>query len=172
VLLSPHPINEFSSTEATMDLGIKGRRAIVTGGSRGIGYQTAKRFLEEGTRVLICARGAEELDESREELAEETGGEVTALQADTSQEGSAEKIVDSALEAFGGVDVLVNNAGEMSSGRFEVMTDEGLQTQLNTKLFGFLRLIRAVVPHMKKKMGPHRQFDRRSRKRAGPLHVQ
>jgi 3-oxoacyl-[acyl-carrier protein] reductase len=136
-----------------MDLGIKGRRAIVTGGSRGIGYQTAKRFLEEGTRVLICARGAEELDESREKLAEETGGEVTALQADTSQEGSAEKIVDSALEAFGGVDILVNNAGEMSSGRFEVMTDEGLQTQLNTKLFGFLRLIRAVVPHMKKRWG-------------------
>lgn len=133
-----------------MDLGIKGKRAIVTGGSRGIGCQAARRFLEEGARVLVCARGSEALEKTREALAEETGGEVVALQADTSQEGSAQKIVDAAVAAFGGVDILVNNAGEMSSGRFEVMTDAGLQTQLNTKLFGFLRLIRTVVPHMRK----------------------
>ena len=77
-------------------------------------------------------------------------GEVAALRADTSEEGSAGKIVAAVEEAFGGVDILVNNAGEMSSGRFEVLSDTMLQTQLGTKLFGFLRMIRAVVPHMRK----------------------
>ena len=131
-----------------MDLGIEGRRAIVTGGSRGIGYETAKRFLMEGARVLVCARDGEGLEKARGELA--ALGEVAALRADTSEEGSAGKIVAAAEEAFGGVDILVNNAGEMSSGRFEVLSDTMLQTQLDTKLFGFLRMIRAVVPHMRK----------------------
>ncbi len=134
-----------------MDLGIKGRSAIVTGGSRGIGKETARRFLEEGVRVMICARGAEALEDARAELAKETGGEVAAFAADTSQAGSAERIVAAAVSAHGGVDILINNAGTMYSGRFDVMDDEGLQTQLDTKLFGFIRLIRAAVPHMRKK---------------------
>lgn len=131
-----------------MDLGIEGKRAIVTGGSRGIGYETAKRFLMEGARVLICARDEKVLDRARGELA--GLGEVAALRADTAGEGSAERIVSAAVAAFGGVDILVNNAGTMSSGRFDVLTDAGLRLQLDTKLFGFLRMIRAAVPHMKK----------------------
>ncbi len=134
-----------------MDLGIAGKSAIVTGGSRGIGYETARRFLEEGARVTICARGTEELEKTRVELAEETGGEVASVAADTSKEGSAERIVEAAVSAHGGVDILVNNAGEMSSGRFEVLNDPMLQTQLDTKLFGFMRMIRAAVPHMRKR---------------------
>jgi 3-oxoacyl-[acyl-carrier protein] reductase len=133
-----------------MDLGIKGKSAIVTGASRGIGKETARRFLEEGVRVTMCARGEEDLVKTRDELAKETGGEVAAMAADTSKEGSAEKIVEAAVQAHGGVDILVNNAGTMYSGRFEVLDDAGLQTQLDTKLFGFMRLIRAAVPHMRK----------------------
>ncbi len=134
-----------------MDLGIQGKSVIVTGGSRGIGYETAKRFLAEGARVMICARGAEDLEKAGQELAAETGGEVVSIAADTSKPGSAERIVEAALKVHGGVDILVNNAGEMYSGRFEVHNDEGLQTQLDTKLFGFMRMIRAAVPHMRKK---------------------
>ncbi len=134
-----------------MDLGIAGRSAIVTGGSRGIGKEAARRFLEEGARVTLCARGADGLEEARAELAKETGGKVVSIAADTSQAGSAERIVAAAVSAHGGVDILVNNAGTMYSGRFEVLTDEGLQTQLDTKLFGFMRLIRAAVPHMREK---------------------
>ncbi len=62
-----------------MDLGIKGRRAIVTGGSSGIGYETARLFLEEGVRVLITGRDADKLDKAREELAKKTGGEIHAV---------------------------------------------------------------------------------------------
>ena len=133
-----------------MDLGINGRAAIVTGGSRGIGFETARRLLEEGAKVCICARGEEGLKAAQDQLISETGGQVAAVRADTSGGGAADEIVRRAAEAFGTVDILVNNAGEMSSGRFEALGDAGLQTQLDTKLFGFLRMIRAAVPHMRR----------------------
>ena len=132
-----------------MDLGIKGRSAIVTGGSRGIGRETARQFLEEGARVLICGRNAETLERARSELAKATGGEIHAAVADMIKPGDVERLVAIAREKFGGVDILVNNAGQMYSGRFDVMTDAGLTEQLETKLFGFLRAIRLVYPQMK-----------------------
>ena len=96
-----------------MDLGIKGRSAIVTGGSRGIGKETARRFLEEGVRVTICGRNAETLDRTRAELADTTGGEIHAVVADTTRETDIARLVDMAKQCFGGVDILVNNAGQM-----------------------------------------------------------
>ena len=131
-----------------MDLGIKGRSAIVTGGSRGIGKETARRFLEEGVRVTICGRNAETLDRTRAELADTTGGEIHAVVADTTRETDIARLVDMAKQCFGGVDILVNNAGQMYSGRFAVFTDDGLKQQLETKLFGFMRAIRLVYPLM------------------------
>jgi 3-oxoacyl-[acyl-carrier protein] reductase len=132
-----------------MDLGIKGKAAIVTGGSRGIGRETARQFLEEGVRVMICGRNEETLEKTREQLARETGGEILATVADTTKERDIERLVAQAKERFGAVDILVNNAGQMYSGRFAVMSDEGLKEQLETKLFGFLRTIRLVYPMMK-----------------------
>lgn len=132
-----------------MDLGIQGRSAIVTGGSRGIGRATAARLLREGARAAICARDPGPLERARDELAAATGGQVLAVVADTSREADITRLVDETVERFGEVDILVNNAGTMASGRFAVLTDPALQTQLDTKLFGFLRLIRAVVPGMR-----------------------
>lgn len=132
-----------------MDLGIRGRSAIVTGGSRGIGRETARQFLEEGVRVTICGRNAETLEHTRAELAKTTGGEIHAVVADMMKPDDIERLVESAKQRFGGVDILVNNAGQMYSGRFNVMTDSGLKEQLETKLFGFLRAIRLVYPMMK-----------------------
>jgi 3-oxoacyl-[acyl-carrier protein] reductase len=135
--------------ENQMDLGIKGRSAIVTGGSRGIGRETARQFLEEGVRVLICGRNAETLERTRAELAQATGGDIHAIVADMVKPADVERLVATAKEKFGSVDILVNNAGQMYSGRFDVMTDAGLKEQLETKLFGFLRAIRLVYPQMK-----------------------
>jgi 3-oxoacyl-[acyl-carrier protein] reductase len=132
-----------------MDLGIKGRRAIVTGGSSGIGFMTACQFLEEGVRVLITARDEKKLKAARDDLAKRTGGEVHAVAADMTIESDIEKMVETAKQKFGGVDILVNNAGTMSSGRFTALTDAQLKKQLETKLFGFLRAIRLVHPMMK-----------------------
>ncbi len=134
-----------------MDLGIKGRAALVTGASRGIGRETARQFLEEGARVMICGRNAETLEQTRAELAGQTGGEIHAVVADMIKPDDIKRLVDSAKKQLGGVDILVNNAGQMYSGRFDVMTDHGLKEQLETKLFGFLRAIRLVYPMMKAK---------------------
>lgn len=132
-----------------MDLGIKGRAAIVTGASRGIGKETARQFLEEGVRVMICGRNAETLERARAELAQATGGEVHALVADTMREADIARLVSTAQERFGTIDILVNNAGQMYSGRFAAMTDTGLKEQFETKIFGFLRAIRLVSPAMR-----------------------
>jgi 3-oxoacyl-[acyl-carrier protein] reductase len=132
-----------------MDLGIKGRSAIVTGGSRGIGRETARQLLEEGARVTICGRHAGTIEQARAELAAATGGEVHALVADMTREDDIARLVESARGRHGGVDILVNNAGQMYSGRFAAMNDAGLKEQLETKLFGFMRAIRLVYPMMK-----------------------
>ena len=131
-----------------MDLGIKGRTAIVTGASRGIGRETARQFLEEGVRVMICGRNAETIEKARAELAAQTGGDVHAMVADMTKEADIAKLVEAAKQKFGKVDILVNNAGQMYSGRFAVMTDAGLKEQFETKIFGFLRAIRLVYPIM------------------------
>ncbi|RPI45644.1 MAG: SDR family oxidoreductase [Betaproteobacteria bacterium] len=132
-----------------MDLGIRGRAALVTGGSRGIGRETARQFLQEGVRVMICGRNAETLERTRSALAQSTGGEIHAVVADTMIEADIARLVGAAKDRFGRVDILVNNAGQMYSGRFAVMTDEGLKQQFETKIFGFLRAIRLVYPMMK-----------------------
>jgi len=132
-----------------MDLGIKGRRAIVTGGSSGIGFETARQFLEEGVRVLITGRNQQKLDKARDDLAKRTGGEVHAVVADMTKESDIAKMVETAKQKLGGVDILINNAGQMYSGRFAAFSDNDMKTQLETKLFGFMRAIRAVYPMMK-----------------------
>ena len=134
-----------------MDLGIKGRVAIVTGGSRGIGRETARQFLEEGARVMISGRNAETLEKTRADLAKQTGGDIKCVVADMVKEADIKKLVDETVRQFGTVDILINNAGQMYSGRYAVMTDEGLKEQLETKLFGFMRAIRLVYPIMKAK---------------------
>ena len=134
-----------------MDLGIRGRIAIVTGGSRGIGRVTAKLFLEEGVKVAICSRNGTEATAAAAELASETKGDCFAAQCDTSSAADIDRFVKAVIARFGHVDILHNNAGTMYSGRFDAMTDEGLQKQLDTKLFGFMRLIRLVHPYMKQK---------------------
>lgn len=134
-----------------MDLGIKGRVAIVSGGSRGIGRETAREFLEAGVKVMTCSRHGDEAAQASRELAAQTGGDIRSIQADMTDPAQSLRLVEEAVSAFGTVDILVNNAGEMYSGRFEALTEEGLQTQLDTKLFGWMRMIRAVWPIMRDK---------------------
>jgi len=139
------------STEIGMDLGLTGKRALVTGGSRGIGRATARRLLLEGARVVICSRDAQAAQAARDDLAAETKGEIHAIGADMSRAADVERVVDFATAKLGGVDILVNNAGTMYSGRFAAMNDEGLRLQLETKLFGFMRAIRLLAPAMRER---------------------
>jgi NAD(P)-dependent dehydrogenase (short-subunit alcohol dehydrogenase family) len=128
-----------------MDLELTGRRAIVTGGSRGIGLATARALAFEGADVALVARDAEALDRAAEELAATSGRTVIAVAADTGQDAAVTAMVDEVVERLGGVDVLVNNAARPNRGN---LTDDDFETELNVKVRGYLRCVRAVQPHM------------------------
>ena len=135
-----------------MDLELKGKVAIVTGGSQGIGRATAMRLAAEGASVVIAARGRELLDEVAAEI-RAAGGKVAAVQADVSRAEDCARLVADAVKAFGRLDILVNNAGTSATGEFESVTDDMWQADFELKLFAAIRLARLAIPHMKQQGG-------------------
>jgi NAD(P)-dependent dehydrogenase (short-subunit alcohol dehydrogenase family) len=131
-----------------MDLGLGGRTALVTGGSRGIGKAIAEALLIEGASVAICARSAEALAATGAEL-RRIGPPLLAKVADVTDAAAVQAFVEAARAEFGRVDILVNNAGTHLRGTVEDTTIATLEQQLRDKAFGFLSMIRAVVPMMK-----------------------
>jgi NAD(P)-dependent dehydrogenase (short-subunit alcohol dehydrogenase family) len=136
-----------------MDLGLAGRAAIVTGGSKGIGRAIARELAREGVDVAICARQQGALDEAAQALARETGRRIVPIVADTTNSDSVAHLVDAALTAFGRIDVLVNNAstpGGMVRGPLAEADDKVLLDDIDTKVVGYLRCAKAVASHMQK----------------------
>ena len=136
-----------------MDLGLAGRAAIVTGGSKGIGRAIALELAREGLDVAICARQQGALDEAAQALGRETGRRIVPIVADTTNSDSVAHLVDAALTAFGRIDVLVNNAstpGGMVRGPLADADDKVLLDDIDTKVVGYLRCAKAVAPHMQK----------------------
>ncbi len=136
-----------------MDLGLKGKVALVTGGSKGIGKGVARGLLEEGAKVAICARTKADLDTAAAELAKATGGEVLAVAGDLTREADVQKIVDTTVGRFGRIDVLVNNAGAAPGGLLLDLSEEQWQQALQLKFMGYVRCMKAVIPHMLKQGG-------------------
>jgi len=134
-----------------MDLELKDKVAIVTGGTQGIGRATAVRLVHEGAKVVIAARGKERLDAVVAEL--RSGGRAVAVQADVAKPSDCERVIAEALRSFGRIDILVNNAGTSLTGEFESVTDALWQQDLDLKLFAAIRLSRLAIPHMKKQGG-------------------
>ena len=132
-----------------MDYELNGRVALVTGGSEGIGKATATALATEGARVAICARRPDVLEAAADEIRKLTEGEVLAIPTDVSKPEQVKNLIKMVGEAWGGVDVLVNNAGTSSGKAFEDIGDEDWMTDLEVKLFGWARMIRGVRPHMK-----------------------
>ena len=135
-----------------MELGLKGKVAIITGSTQGIGKATAVLMAREGASVVICARRQEPLDAVSAEI-RAAGGKVLGVAADVSKKADCERIVAEAVKAFGRVDILVNNAGTSNRGKFEQVPDETWQADLDLKVFGAIRLIRGVIPEMRKQGG-------------------
>jgi NAD(P)-dependent dehydrogenase (short-subunit alcohol dehydrogenase family) len=135
-----------------MDLGLKGKVAIVTGGTQGIGKATAVTLAREGARVVIAARTAALLDQTAGEIAA-FGGEAIALQTDVTRPLELERLVEKAIERWGAIDILVNNAGTSIRGEFESITDATWATDLDLKLMAAIRLCRLAIPHMKRQGG-------------------
>ena len=134
-----------------MDYGLKNRVALVTGGSEGIGKATAGLLAGEGARVAICARRPDVLEAAAEDIRRATEGEVLAVPTDLRDAASVDNLIAAVNDAWGGVDVLVNNAGVSSAMPFEQLTDDALLADMELKLFGWLRTIRGVLPHMKER---------------------
>lgn len=131
-------------------VSFKGRTVLVTGGSRGLGLVMARQFLEEGARVVLCAREEVELARARDELG---GGEqqVLALPCDVGDRTQVEAMVAHVHERFGAVDVLVNNAGLIQVGPLESMTEEDFAEALDVHFWGPLYTTLTVLPEMKRR---------------------
>ncbi len=135
-----------------MDLGLKGKVALVAGASRGIGKAIAHSLAAEGSRLVICARGVEQLQETASVLRAD-GAEVHAVPLDITAEDAGDKLVGAALSAYGQVDVLVGNAGGNRRKPLEETTDADWQDILNLNLLSHIRCSRAAIPKMKKAGG-------------------
>ncbi|MDP2241110.1 MAG: SDR family oxidoreductase [Burkholderiales bacterium] len=135
-----------------MDLGLKGKVAVVTGGTEGIGRATALKLAQEGAKVAICARRADLLDKTAAEIGK-TGAEVLAVAADMSKPADIGRFMKAVIERFGRLDILVNNAGTSARGKFLEVDDATWSADLELKLFGAIRCTRLAVPHMKQQGG-------------------
>lgn len=137
-----------------MDLQLKGKRAIVTGGSRGIGKAIARALAHEGVDVVITARNFGALSDAAAELAHETGRRIIPFTADTGDDAAVEALVAATVEALGGVDIVVNNAatpgGIAPAGRLAEVRAERLLDDVNVKVAGYLRTAQAAAPYLAK----------------------
>ena len=136
-----------------MDLGLKGKVALVTGGSKGIGKAVARGLADEGARVAICARSEAALRATADEIAKATGTEIHPVVADLTRAGDAERAVNETVARFGRIDVLVNNAGAAPGGIITELTEDDWAKALQLKFMGFVRCTKAVIPHMVKQGG-------------------
>jgi NAD(P)-dependent dehydrogenase (short-subunit alcohol dehydrogenase family) len=137
-----------------MDLGLTGRVAIVTGGSRGIGKAVAGELAREGADVAVCGRNQETIGEAAQALAKDTGRRVIPVVADTTNWDSVTRLVQTVVSQLGRVDVLVNNAatpGGLVSGPLADADEVALLEDINTKVLGYLRCAKAVAPHMQQR---------------------
>jgi NAD(P)-dependent dehydrogenase (short-subunit alcohol dehydrogenase family) len=135
-----------------VELGLKGKVAVVTGGSDGIGKATALRLAQEGAHVAICARRKEPLDNVAADI-QKFGVQGLAVAADMSKAADVDRFMKAVIDRFGRVDILVNNAGTSKRGAFLELTDEEWAADLELKVFGAIRCTRLAVPHMKKNGG-------------------
>jgi NAD(P)-dependent dehydrogenase (short-subunit alcohol dehydrogenase family) len=136
--------------ESYVDLELTGKRAVVTGGSRGIGLAAASRLVGEGASVVIVGRRADALAEATAEIAAANprGTPAIAISADVATPEGARAAVDGAVKALGGLDIVVNNAGRSAAGPALEHSDEEWIADLDLKLFAALRISRLAVPHL------------------------
>ena len=135
-----------------MDLELTNKRAIVTGGSRGIGLAVARALAAEGCDVALVARGKAALEAAREAVSAASGRRVIAVSCDTGDDQSVQDMVLAVTDGLGGADVLVNAAARANTGAvvgIDAFDDSEFSEQINVKVLGYLRCIRAVVPLMR-----------------------
>ncbi len=136
-----------------MDLGLKGKVALVAAASQGMGRATALALAQEGCKVAICARNRGPLEETAAAIRKETHADVFAIPADVSRAEDAVGFVDRSRDHFGGVDLLLANAGGPPTGRLDTLTDEQWSKSFDLTLMSAVRMIRSAAPAMKARGG-------------------
>jgi NAD(P)-dependent dehydrogenase (short-subunit alcohol dehydrogenase family) len=129
-----------------MELGLKNKVAIVTGGSKGIGRAAALGLLAEGGSALIVARGAEGLAAACDAANAQDRSRLATLAADLTEASAIKRAADYCLERFGRIDILINNAGSARGGDFLELSDDAWLDDWRLKFFGYVRMARAVLP--------------------------
>jgi NAD(P)-dependent dehydrogenase (short-subunit alcohol dehydrogenase family) len=132
-----------------VDLGLDGKVALITGGSKGIGRACARVLAEEGASIAITARTRSDLESTGEEIRATTGMRVFVTPGDMSVAEDVDRVVGEVLDEFGAIDVLVTCAGSSPGGLIENLTDEQWHSSMNLKFLGYVRCMRAVLPHMR-----------------------
>jgi 3-oxoacyl-[acyl-carrier protein] reductase len=132
-----------------MDLELKGRVAIVGGGSKGLGRACAQVLAEEGAKVAICSRSKPELDKAAQEMRDTTKAEVLAFAGDLDKHDTIKALIAATVERFGRLDIMVNNSGGPPLARAHNATEEQWATALDRSLLFFSRMSREALPHLK-----------------------
>ena len=134
-----------------MELGLKGKIALVAAASRGLGRAVAEELAAEGAALVICSRKAESINQAANEIANETGADILALPCDVSQPGECAGLVQAGIERFGRIDILVTNAGGPPAGRFESFDLDSWEAATRLLLHSSVELARNVLPGMKER---------------------
>lgn len=134
-----------------MDLQLTGKVALVTGASKGIGRAVARQLASEGADVVITARNLEPLERTAAEIAGQSGRQVVAMAGDMSVTEDVNRCVEATIERFRHIDILVTCAGSSPGGLLEELTEEQWLASLSLKFMGYVRSVRAVIPHMRER---------------------
>jgi NAD(P)-dependent dehydrogenase (short-subunit alcohol dehydrogenase family) len=134
-----------------MDLQLNNKVAFVTGASKGIGRAVAEQLASEGADVVITARNGDPLERTAREIADTSKRAVVAMAGDMSKTEDVNRCVDAALKRFGHIDILVTCAGSSPGGLLEELTEEQWYSSLSLKFMGYVRSVRAVIPHMRER---------------------
>jgi 3-oxoacyl-[acyl-carrier protein] reductase len=132
-----------------MDLGLQGKKALVTGSSRGLGFATALGLAEEGCEIAINSRNQEEIKDAAENITSSTNMTVVPIIGDITLRESADKIINQAADSMGGLDILITNSGGPPSGKFESFDDQTWQSAVELNFLSHLRLIRSALPFLR-----------------------
>jgi 3-oxoacyl-[acyl-carrier protein] reductase len=136
-----------------MDYGLAGKVAIVPASSQGLGKAVAMGLAREGANVVMCSRDASAIEQAADEVRQASGSDVLALQVDLSRGDEIDRFLQAAQERFGGVDVLITNAGGPPAGTFDRFDDAAWQAAFDLTLLSAIRLIRGVLPSMRSRGG-------------------
>ena len=134
----------------SLELNLNGKIAIITGGSKGLGWETAKKMSEEGAKLVLVSRNSDDLEKCAITLKKEYTTEIETIAADLSEKESADNVVEQTISRFKRIDILINSAGSAKGGIFWELSDDIWEEAYALKLFGTIRMIKAVVPIMKK----------------------